>query len=158
MSQLFSLSATVEGVEEMRRGILSMADAIDDLTEPLLKSRGLMMKEIEKQHRTSGSEFGNKWQRLNPVYEAKKIKKWGRKPILTASGTMRRGYVSRMIMNSEVVIWNKISYFPKHQRGQGSIPQRRMLLIDGKRAKMIEAIFSKYIDKKAIKEGWRPTR
>ena len=87
-----SLSLSVTGEKQVEKKLASIAAKLDDFSSPLQKAKKLMLEGIEKQHSSSGSEFGNSFAALSPRYAEAKRKRWGSKPILTASGKMRKGY------------------------------------------------------------------
>ena len=141
-----SISFSITGDKQLARKLSSIGSKLDDFSSPLQKAKNLMLEGIEKQHSSSGSEFGNSFSALSPRYSAIKAKRWGNQPILTASGKMRKGY-SSSVGRTQAVIWNKVSYFQFHHTGTDKMPKRKVFVISPKYQKDIVKIFEDYISK-----------
>lgn len=93
---------------------------------PMLREVQQYLRQSRKYHTSRGIDpYGNPYKPLNPAYAARKLKRWGRKPILTASGDMVRGYSSEIRTDHEARLIESYPYpAAEHQEGIGIMPQR----------------------------------
>lgn len=68
------------------------------------------------------------WTPLSPAYAKRKRQKYGNRPILVASGAMKRGFRFEATPRT-LRIWNLRDYYVYHQRGTRKMPQRQMLVL-----------------------------
>lgn len=146
MAGIVDINISVDGQKELSNAFLHIGKSISNLRVPISQAVAYMNKEIQKQHDTSGTRFGQRWAALSAPYSARKASIWGNKPILEASGKMRRGYRDE-IRNDYGKISNPTPYFKFHQLGTRKMPERVMMKIDETRQRRILKFFSDYIHK-----------
>lgn len=99
---------------------------------------------LEKQAFSSEGSSGasGKWAALKPNYEKVKIRRWGKQPILTASGALYRsmtGGEGSVYEESaqELVIGSSIKYGQYHQTGTSKMKARPPLSFTGDQEKQL---------------------
>jgi phage gpG-like protein len=119
----------IKGAKEVRDRLKRTADGVTDLREPLSEGAKYLVKYYSGQAFVSqGGVFGARWPRLSPAYEARKLKKWGARPTLVASGRMQRSFdYEAHPMQAEVT--NTADQFKYHQSSapRRVIPRRQMM-------------------------------
>lgn len=133
---MVTLQFDVAGEAQVRRTLSRVTDRIENL-EPFYDDFGKYLKEaIENQFDTQGGR-SRRWEPLSPRYAAQKLRRYGSRPILVASGFMRDEVLSAPIRNrnapSGVELFVEVpDYALYHQTGAtlhhgGRLPQRRIV-------------------------------
>lgn len=96
---------------------------LTDLTEMFEPLRTEVRREFENQFNAEGTP---RWTELSPDYLIEKTARWGVKPILEASGVMKKGYIEggEIDKNSLEFKYPTI-YARRHQRGY-KMPERSL--------------------------------
>lgn len=125
---------TVEGAQDLAARFAIVEKGLDFRELGTWDAVASEFYKIEKEQFESEGSAGasGKWKALTPKYAARKQKKYGPVPILTASGEMRRSLTNRGAPGSvleksadELVIGTTIAKAGYHQRGSGRLPQRK---------------------------------
>ncbi len=115
------------------RGIQS---AVDDLRPAWGDVHDIFRAFMREIFRSQGSYAGSQWKPLNRAYAAYKQRKWGNKPILQASGTLMRSFVSETDANHVLRVGptfaefgSRVLYAKAHQFGYPprKLPARPMI-------------------------------
>lgn len=121
------LNVEISGDQEVIKRLKRTADGILDLRAPLKEATTYLKRYYAGVSFASrGSVFGERWPRLNPAYEVQKLKKWGSRPMLVASGKMQAGFDDEVKLQSARV-FNPVPYFKYHQTGTNRMPKRAMI-------------------------------
>lgn len=123
---------------------------LSDFTEMFEVARIEIRREFENQFEAEGTP---RWQSLTLAYAEEKQARWGVKPILEASGKMKKGYTEGgEIEKTELVFVYPTIYARRHQRGY-KIPQRALDL------EFVESlglkVMTDYLDSSAEKAGFK---
>ncbi len=125
-----TIKISIDGDDQFARAFDRYDAAFSDLTNiwPDVKKK---FHEIEKeQFDSEGSAGGDRWQPLSERYAAQKIKQYGSKPILQATGDLYRSltgdgpYTHYQTNKTQIEIGTTLPYGLYHQRGGGKLPKR----------------------------------
>ena len=76
---------------QFERLFARFTEGVTDLSEPFAEiGHDLQRRIVPQTIDSGGGRTGRSYEKLTPKYAARKLKKWGAKPILEASGRMRR--------------------------------------------------------------------
>lgn len=120
----------VEGEEQIDRTLLRWADNLEDAT-PLWDQLADRFAMVETRQFSSEGAYGSGgWTPLSPVYAAWKARNYPGKRILQRTGALvesltRRPFGIEVLTRKSMTIGSGIDYGKYHQRGGGSLPQRR---------------------------------
>ena len=107
-----------------------------------------LLEETDKNFESEGSRHGQRWARLKQKTLEEKIRLgYGSKQILERTGTLKKGFESE-VKSISVRIHNDVPYYKYHQRGDGSLPKRRMLSTPEKVKQEVVDIFRSHVSKK----------
>ncbi len=106
--------------ETISSRLLKFASALDDTSKILTP---LAQKEIPNE---VGRQFrSNSWASLTPRYALQKRKRYGNRPILTASGKGRESYRNGgQVVGNKVLYGSNVFYMRFHQSGTSEMAKR----------------------------------
>jgi len=143
----------VSGDKELLAGLTKMSDGVLDL-EQEFENTGKYLMDFETQQvfESEGQAFGESWQPLSEPYKFLKRFKFPNRPILEASGNMRRGFLFT-ILNSRQALFHNVydeQYLKYHQTGapRNNLPKRVIYKLDKDRKEGIMNIFVEGLRKK----------
>ena len=84
------------------------------------------------------------WAKLSPKYAAWKMRKWGPKPILVASGAMYAGFSATATAFS-LTVKNTKKYWGYHQTGTRNMQARKMIQLVDEDYRVLRKIMKDYI-------------
>lgn len=97
---------------------------------------------------TEGSIFGSFWKPLTRPYEWYKLKKWGRKGILEASGKLRGSFTFKS-SNDYLLFYNPVKYGIFHQKGTSrGLPKRVIIKMSNQLETKIMDIFKQALERR----------
>lgn len=138
------IKITLKGGKDTVDKLNRVRDVLRDLRSEFQSSGKFMKDYYTKVPWTlDGTNFGERWQELNPKYAERKRKKYGSKPKLEASGDMRRGF-RYQTTKTTLRVSNEVAYFVYHQstRPRRKIPRRQMLGLDDDLMRKVALIFA----------------
>lgn len=140
------ISATIEGEKQVSALLEKGGSRLSNMRKPLAATNLYLRKEIDSNFGAQGTILGSKWQPLNATYAAQKRRRYGSKPILEATGKMRKGFKSS-VSPRRLVIKNDVKYFRYHQsnRPRRILPRRPMLNVSPTQQSKIYQIFNKFL-------------
>mgnify|MGYP000454020486 CR=1 FL=1 len=116
---------------QVSRMIDRVTEKINDLGPYWSMVRDMLRTSIRQQF---DSEGGGKWPKLNEEYAAAKMRRFGSKPILQATGEMMRslteggaGEIAREQGDESYLFGSSLRRAAWHQRGAGTLPVRRII-------------------------------
>lgn len=125
------ISLEVDGVAEFDRTFARYDAVFSDLTGIWPDVRDEFHKIEAEQFASEGSAGGGgRWKDLSDRYKAQKIKRYGSKPILQASGALMESLTGDgpgsyySATKTEMAVGSVIPYGIYHQRGGGKLPKR----------------------------------
>ena len=124
------LTLTMEGETQIDRTLARFADAIED-ARPLWDVLADRFAASERRQFDSEGAYGSGgWAPLSPAYAAWKARHYPGKPILERTGEAKRGLTVRpfgveVLLPGSMVVGSGTDYMRYHQRGAGTLPQRR---------------------------------
>lgn len=89
---MITITLDTKKAEKMLSGI---SDGLNDLRPAWPKIDEIVRAFMRQVFASEGSYGGSKWKALNKAYAAKKMRRWGAKPILQASGALMASFVER---------------------------------------------------------------
>jgi hypothetical protein len=150
----------IDGVAEVSRAFQVMAEDASDLSEPFHFIGGLILQAVTEQYDTQGAHgLGTRWAALSPQYAKWKEQHFPGKPILEATGAMRRSTTSPQAVT---VTSRQLVYEPDdpkavyHQRGNGHLPQRRIVALSGSDRRKWDRVFLTWIRHREGRAQWPP--
>jgi len=122
-----------EAFSRMHNTFHKWSDEIGDISKAFEKFVPYFQESREAWIMSGRTVDGKKFAPLSPSYKARKIKKWGRKPILVASGRMLGALTGgpgwkHKISKKELRIDLDIPYASYHQEGTPKMPQRNFFM------------------------------
>lgn len=153
---MMEMKVTIEkdASEDLQRLGLSLENFPAELRETGDFLREYTMEDV---FTSAGAAIGESWPDLSSDYYAQKLKRFGFRPILVASGAMRKAF-SYTSDNTQMVLGNPTPYFVFHQMGTRKMPQRMMLKLTESNQDKIDNIFQRGIEAKIAQAiaGGRP--
>jgi phage gpG-like protein len=140
-------TVTLQGDKELLDGLKNFAEGIIDLQEEF-ESTGKYLLDFETQQvfESEGQVFGEPWQPLSEEYSNWKHKHFPNRPILEATGNMRRGFYFTMLNSRQALFHNVYDeqYLKYHQTGapKHNLPKRVLYKLDDDRKQAIMKIFT----------------
>lgn len=127
-------------------GILDQAQKrIENPKAALEEVGGMVVSEFEANFPSEGKRLNEPWAKLKQATIKERIRQgYGASPMLVRTGKLMRGF-KKEVQTLYVRIYNTIDYFKYHQRGDGNLPQRRMILSPEKLKQEIVAVIAKYV-------------
>ena len=122
-----------EVFRRMHNTFQKWSDRVGDVSGAFEKFVPYFQDSREKWIMAGRTVDGKKFAPLSPAYKARKIKKWGRKAILVASGKMLGALTggpgwSHKISKKTLDIELNIHYASYHQDGTSKMPQRNFFM------------------------------
>lgn len=142
------------------RAFTRFTEGVKDLSEPFESiGKDLRTKIIKAQFESEGSAKGTTWDALKPRYAVRKLKRWGNKPILEASGKMKRALIRKGPKNLSEVrpLWamfgvkdpDILRRAHAHQVGAGYLPKRPIIVLNEVDRKRWGRFIQAYLTKRA---------
>lgn len=137
------LSLDIDGQKEFDRFFIRFDRKLSDL-EPVWDDVRDTLWEIEaEQFESEGAAGGKRWQELSARYKVQKINRYGQKPILEASGRLKRAMTSKTSdtiyqkSRDAMYLGTSLKYARYHQDGGKNLPQREVIkLSDSQKTKL----------------------
>ena len=143
---MITLRISGNGLDTVIKAAQLKVRRLDDLTEPLRRIGDYVQDEIQDNFKAQGRP---RWAKLNARYAEQKRRKYGNKPILEATGGLKRGFRLRVGPRYALIVNNrnvKGRYlYPTHQKGGGNLPARPMLILGNDDRAKISDIVGDYI-------------
>lgn len=149
------IQVTVTGGKSLQRAFTKLgADML--IFNNAMKSTGMYLTDYYSTtaFASQGGVFGKKWARLSPRYAKRKAKRYAGRPILIATGKMKKSFTYRHNSTS-VEISNTAAYFKYHQSNEPRevLPRRVMMGFNAPIRREISGIFDRDIKRKIRKAG-----
>lgn len=139
------LQVSISGDKQVQALLKRTAGGVVNLKEPLTNAAKYLTNYYSGVAFLSrGSVFGERWPKLNPAYERRKLKKYGSRPMLVATGLMQRSFKYRA-EPTMATIYNSTDYFKYHQTGGRHLPRRAMMGVNDTIQNDVQQIMNKYI-------------
>lgn len=127
-----------EQTKRFSRAFTRMTEGVQDLSEPFEKiGKDLRTKIIAEQFKSEGAAHGFPWKPLSKAYERRKFRRFGAKPILEATGEMKKALTKKGGDNLSDVrkLWAVFGLRPgavlrrahAHQLGNRRLPRREII-------------------------------
>jgi phage gpG-like protein len=138
----------VEGQAAFNRGFNEVTETISDLT-PIWKPVQREFHKIEReQFESEGSKGASgQWQQLSQPYEQIKLEKYGSKPILEATGRLKRSLTEENsdsiaeFGRQDAAFGTSVPYGRFHQKGNDRLPARAVIsLSDRQKERLARAM------------------
>lgn len=143
------ISVTVEGSAEAMAKLKKTSAGLADLS-PAMKQVGTYLTNYfsGQAFASQGTVFGERWKRLNPMYEYYKDRQFPGQPILVRTGVMQRSFRAKSTANT-TTITNKAPYFKYHQSDapRKRLPRRVMMATNEAMRQQIYGIIGNYVRK-----------
>lgn len=156
---MLAVRMDILGTRQIDFAIQGMLRAVNDW-------RPLWPDVIAEFHRVSVRQFATQggagrhgsWAPLNARYAQAKFRRWGRQPILVASGRMRRSLTGRtgdsIIESSNpsrLALGTRVPYARHHQNVRSSLPTRRVIDFTDRQNLTFAKLFHRYVNTDALK-------
>lgn len=127
---------TIQGDKEFIQRLRKFGVSILDLSDSMDETGQYLTRFFSGEVFASrGQVFGKPWPAPNSNYAAWKARQWPGRPPLFRTGLMNRSFKHKSTKLTSS-LWNEAEYFDYHQEGRG-VPERVMMLVDGKRERSI---------------------
>jgi len=135
----------VIGDKLIKAKIAAFTMRVKNAKKPLQESGEYVVKNVLKNFQSEGY-FGQNWKPLSPFTASQRARLGfgAYHPILERTGKLKKGFKILQLNNFSVKIGNQVSYYRKHQLGEG-VDQRKMLGVTNPMIKDIKAILRKYL-------------
>lgn len=157
---LVPYSITIDGETQVSRAFQLAAERAENLSEPFAFIGGLILKSVTEQFDTHGAHgLGSRWKPLSPAYKTWKDKHFPGKPILEATGQMRRSMTSPQAVHVQA---RRLVYEPDdpkaiyHQRGNQHLPQRKIIALSTGDRRQWDRVFLTWIRHAEGRASWPP--
>lgn len=151
----------VEGEAQIDRALTRFADHVSDLRPAWPAVVQVIRSHATKQFATEGSYGpGGGWKALSPKYAKRKAKKWPGRPILEASGQMKRslvGHTTDSILNYQPLSFGygtKRGYASYHQKGTPRMPQRKIIDLTETDKRDVTRAIQRELVRQARSDNW----
>lgn len=131
---MLQMSITVRGGRQVQRKLKRLGHDMHDMKKAMRDVADKLPDYYANEAWNSrGGVFRKRWPALSPKYRARKIKKFGAKPILEATGTMKNSFYGEFT-KSTATISNNADYFKYHQSNapRTVIPRRQMIGVNSR--------------------------
>lgn len=140
------LQFEIEGEVQLDRALSRFGDRIVDLSPFFRNVSDQLEGAIREQFETEGQRSGG-WAPLSPRYAEWKEANYPGQPIMVLTGRLRESLVGggessiREVSRDQLKWGSSIEYGRKHQRGEGNLPQRRIIdLIESDRRMIMKTL------------------
>lgn len=138
------------GERPYERAFEMMGHEARDLSAPFEQIADELLHSVSEQFRTEGTRTGARWHSLSAAYAKWKQERWPGRPILVASGKMRAAAFDRgraVNISPQRLVYEiddpKAIY---HQRGDGHMPQRRLVDIGAADRRAFDRVFVRWLN------------
>jgi phage gpG-like protein len=128
---MFRFRMEIAGQVQMDRGIARFADGVADYRPIWPVIADDFYAQVKDQFKSEGTEGGDKWQELKPVYAKYKEAHWPGKPILQRTGDLMASLTTQSDPNAVYIearktltLGSRVSYAKYHQTGTGKMAAR----------------------------------
>lgn len=158
---LVPLRFDIAGDVQVSRMFQATSEAAQDLSEPFQLIGGLILQTVARQFGTEGANgLGTRWTALSEPYATWKARHYPGKPILEATGDMRRSMTSPDAVHVER---DRLLYEPDdpkaihHQRGDGNLPARQIVALTGLERRQWDRVLLTWLRHAEGRATWPPT-
>ena len=148
---MVSFQFEVAGEQQVDRMLSRTSEKLKDL-RPFLDGVEDMLSEIVVEQFASEGSRSVSWAPLSPRYAAQKQARWGRQPILVASGAMKKSLISkggahiaRHPDKETLEFGTQTPYAIYHQTGTEQMPQRKILDLMERDRRAIMKLLQRYL-------------
>lgn len=159
---MFELRFNIAGEDQYRRAFAAFGREVSDLREPLTRVRDLLVESTGENFRSEGGGAGG-WEPLNEAYDEWKQEAYPGRPMLVLTGAMRGALLdkrqSTLDLTSQRLVWGLDTQTDPetgerladrayaHQRGEGHVPQRKVVALTFKDRRAIDREFVAHINR-----------
>lgn len=160
MSGVFRLRLTLEGETQISRAFVIAEEAMGDLA-PAFKVIGQQVQAgVRGQFASQGARGGGeRWTELRPSYRAWKNVHYPGRPMLVRLGGMKGAMLNPQSMRATgrgLIYEPRSGYAAYHQRGEGQLPQRRMVQLTAGDRRGWERVILQWIRHGEGRAAWPP--
>ncbi|MFA6325312.1 MAG: hypothetical protein WCX46_03765 [Candidatus Paceibacterota bacterium] len=155
-----NLNINVTGYKETNEALKNVRDELRDFNEPLIKSGGYYLNEIDQNFISRGLRFNEQWKDLAPrtIREKTKLYKEGKAIAisfpLVRTGWLKNSFFYDFLSKTKITIHSladpyivNLMHFGGINKEGAMVPPRTLMKVDEKRTENIINIFSEWIDK-----------
>lgn len=159
MAGVFALKFTIEGETQVSRAFQLGEEAVGDLRPAFEVIGAQLRKGVVGQMSSQGGRGGDPWQPLSPGYKAWKDVHYPGRPTLVRTGDMRAALLSPQAVHASA---QRLIFEPDtdvaayHQKGDGTLPQRRVLQLTGADRRGWERTILTWIRHRQGRASWPP--
>lgn len=130
MAGVFALRFTLEGETQLSRAFQASEEAAANLAPVFQVIGAQLQREVAGQMSSQGTRGGEPWRPLSPAYRAWKSIHFPGRPTLVRTGEMKAALLSPVAIHASA---QRLIFEPDtdiaayHQKGEGTLPQRRVL-------------------------------
>lgn len=153
----------VDGEVQVSRSFRDLAEGARDLSEPFRYVAESLIDSVRDQFDSEGSHgLGSRWQPLNPDYAAWKQANYPGRKMLVRTGGMKGAFLnyaqSVRVTPRSLTYEPPVDYAGHHQRGQGRVPQRKIVALSAADRRQWDRIFLHYLRHvQGRTAAWPPT-
>lgn len=153
------LTLDIDGKPAFDRFFIRFDRKLSDLTPVWDDLRDAFWEVEAEQFDSEGAAGGKKWKDLSKRYKAQKIKRYGAKPILHATGALRAAMTSKTSDTiyqkdrNSMILGTSLKYAIYHQRGGGNLPQREVIRFSESQKTKLQKGFQRGLIKELRKGG-----
>ncbi|MFZ9311565.1 MAG: phage virion morphogenesis protein [Arenimonas sp.] len=155
------ITFTIEGEAQFDRALSRFGDGVSDLRPAWSGVAGVLRQHMTRQFASEGSHGqAGGWKPLSKRYAKWKAKKFPGRPILEATGKMKRsltGVTGDTVLVMQPLIFGigtKRKYASYHQRGGGRLPQRKIIDLTEADKRDVARAIQRALVKMARSDGW----
>lgn len=157
---IFRLRLELEGETQVSRALVMSEEAMGDLA-PAFKVIGQQVQAgVQAQFASQGERGGgSRWTQLNPDYRAWKRAHYPGRPMLVRLGGLKGAMLNPLSMRATdrgLTYEPRIGYAAFHQRGEGQLPQRRMVQLTAADRRGWERTILQWIRHGEGRAAWPP--
>jgi phage gpG-like protein len=155
-----NLNINVTGYKETNEALKNIRDEFRDFSEPLIKSGGYYLEEIEENFNSEGNKFGNGWAPLADRTIKEKIELFSKgkaiaisKPLIR-TGWLKNSFFYDFLSKSKIMIHSladpyvvNLMHFGGINKEGYKVPARTIMKVDDERTNKVFDIFSEWVDK-----------
>lgn len=153
----------VDGEVQVSRAFQELAEGARDLSEPFRYVADALLEAVREQFESEGAHgLGSRWRPLNPEYAAWKQARYPGRKILVRTGGMKGAFLNRQqstrVTPRSLVYEPRVDYAAPHQRGEGRVPQRKIVALSVADRRKWDRIFLHYLrHTQGRTAAWPPT-
>lgn len=140
----------VAGEVQLSRAFEAAEREARDMSVPLAETGDMVVESVGQQFHTEGARSGAAWPSLSAAYAAWKDSAYPGRPLLVRTGAMRAQALDKA--RTLTVTARRLVYEvddPKaiyHQRGEGHLPQRRLVDLTAEDRRQVDRIFANWLN------------